>query len=595
MRVSGPRHGEARREGAVDVGSRRRRRLAWLGGCVGWVGVGAMSCGKAFLEPWPEPPAFEAPAEYRYTLVPDSLEIDDPVAQASLLERRLAAFAAHVEKQRRRRLPPPVSLDREGLTRELESIVARLEGDATVAVHVRDLLGNRVVYDHYGDALMNPASNQKIVTAAAALDLLGADYVFETEFSYRDGALHVRGEGDPTLDSDALEEAVRGALEVIGDDPVQRIVVDDAAFSTERLAPGFDPGGVGVSYQAPSGALSLNFNTVEVLVYPVAGARSPAVSLIPASTHLRLDNRARVGSKDALDIRSRLVGEGDSAYTEVQVRGTAKAGARATLERRRIGDPGLFTGGAVAEIVAKIVGGEPPPVVRGPVRHDAELVYVHESPPLVEVADRGLAYSNNFIAEQMLRTMGWRLSGDPGDWTNGREVLEGYWTAIGNDLAAISVQNGSGMTREGRVSAASLVDLIAVAERNESHALFDALPVAGEEGTLRARLRKSGKRVRAKTGTMDGVSGLSGVILGEDGQAQIAFSILTNVEAESRVPASRRREVEDALVMTLLEHLDDWEIRWAIEILEAEPVIGDVQAALDGAVDAVDEATLSRG
>src|SRR5690606_33111032 len=154
-------------------------------------------------------------------------------------------------------------------------------------------------------------------------------------------------------------------------------------------------------------------------------------SLIPPSSHLRLENKARVGSRDALDIRTRLVGEGDEAVTEVQVRGTARAGGRATLERRRIGDPGLYTGGAVAELVHEQRGGEVPPVLRGPVPPNAELVYMHESPPLVEVADRGLAYSNNFIAEQILRTMGWRLSGDPGDWTNGRQVLEGYWTAIG--------------------------------------------------------------------------------------------------------------------------------------------------------------------
>src|SRR5690606_1916640 len=108
-------------------------------------------------------------------------------------------------------------------------------------------------------------------------------------------------------------------------------------------------------------------------------------------------------------------------------------------------------------------------------------------------------------------------------------------------------------------------------------------------------LRKSGKRVRAKTGTLDGVSGLSGVILGEDGQAQIAFSILTNVDQESQVPASRRRAVEDALVMTLLEHLDNWEIRWAIEILEDEPVVGDVSAVLGEAVDLVDGVDGERG
>lgn len=540
------------------------------------------SCGAATVavEPWPSPAEPPAPARYPYAWAATARHDASPEHAESMLEQKLAAFARSVEsRQRKWSVPPPIRLDSEALRDELEAIIDQVEDRADVAVHVRDLIGGHVVFDHMGEALLNPASNQKIVTSAAAIDLLGADYVFETHFGFADGKLYIRGEGDPTLDEDALGVAVRRVLRELDGATIEAVVVDDSAFSPDRLAPGFESGGAGVSYQAPSGALSLNFNTVEVVVYGVKGQRRPGVGVSPESTHVVVDNRARISSRDALSIRTRLVGEGASAKTVVEVSGSVKSGGRAKFERRRVGDPGLFAGGAVAQIIAVETKVPPPPVERGRFPDDLAATVVWASPPLLEVADRVLAFSNNFIAEQLLRTMGWRLSGEPGDWANGRAALEGYWTAIGNDAASIIFENGSGFSRGGRISPSALVDLIALAERNrregaDHSGLVDALPIAGEEGTLRARLRKSGKRVRAKTGTMDGVSGLSGVILSESGDPQVAFSILVNAHRNATLSAAKRRRVEDAIVMRLLDHLDDWELRWAVEILEAEAIVG---------------------
>ncbi len=553
-------------------GAKRVAKVAAVGlGLAAWLSA----CGGTppSVEAWDATTGESAPPRYRYLHLA-AAEPDAERQEASLLERRLAAFAQEVERRKRKgRVPPPLYLDQSKLEAELEKIIVEIEEDADVAVHVRDLIGGHVVYDHWGDAMLNPASNHKIVTSAAAIDLLGPDYTFETWFAVREGTLYVRGEGDPTLDEEALGVAIRRVRSETEEAAIERIVIDDTAFSPERLAPGFDAGGEGASYQAPSGALSLNFNTVEVLAYAVKGARRPGVVASPSSTHLEIDNQARVGSKTRLTIRTSLDGEGDEARTRVEVRGTMATGGRAVVERRRIGDPGLYTGGALAALLAAETGGAPPSVSRGRFPSELEPDLVWTSVPLQEVADRVLAFSNNFIAEQLLRTMGWRLSGEPGDWANGRAALEGYWTAIGNDPASLVFENGSGLSRGGRISPSSLVDLIALAQRRHRDAgLVAALPVAGQEGTLQARLRGSGKRVRAKTGTMDGVSGLSGVILGEDGSAQIAFSILVNAHRDANIPAAKRRRVEDAIVMTLLQHLDDWELRWAIEVLDGTTV-----------------------
>src|SRR5690606_28439799 len=108
-----------------------------------------------------------------------------------------------------------------------------------------------------------------------------------------------------------------------------------------------------------------------------------------------------------------------------------------------------------------------------------------------------------------------------------------------------------------------LVDLISMAHRRaaDGAGLLDTLPVAGEPGTLRPTLRRSGKRVRAETGTLDGVSGLTGVLTRESGEPQLAVSVVTTVADSGRLYGQARRRVEDQIVMGLLAALARYEAR----------------------------------
>jgi D-alanyl-D-alanine carboxypeptidase/D-alanyl-D-alanine-endopeptidase (penicillin-binding protein 4) len=550
------------------------RPAVWLG----LIAVAAVCSSAPQPAQWPEETLsgdVDAKARFSYGWAARARDPEHPGERASLLEQRVGAFARRVERAREGAvLPPPVEFDGASLQSELYEIIGSIEPEALVSVHVRDLLSGRTLFDHRGDAMLNAASNHKILTASAAIELLGPDYVFETDLSYDEGTLYVRGQGDPTLDADGLGVLVRGALEEIGQRPIERVVVDDSAFSSAHFAPGFDPGGVGVSYQAPSGALSLNFNTVEVIVYPVVGEARPAVRVEPESTRVKVFNRARVTSRESLSVKTRPGRDADGPVTEIVVNGTLKKTGTAREFRRRVVDPGLFAGGAVAQLVANERDGDLPRVERGLRPEGVWEVAYRASPPLLEVTSRVLAWSNNFIAEQLLRTLGWRLTGDPGDWDNGGEVLARYWSALGQSSDNLRFQNGSGLSRDGRVSAEALVDLISLTQRASQHdvSVLDALPLAGEAGTLRARLRNSGKRVRAKTGTLDGVSALSGVVTDEAGSPQVAFSIISNNRDGEELHAGARKRMEDRVVTALLQHIDDWELRWAIEILEAEEV-----------------------
>jgi D-alanyl-D-alanine carboxypeptidase/D-alanyl-D-alanine-endopeptidase (penicillin-binding protein 4) len=490
-------------------------------------------------------------------VVPD--ELPPPSAEERLLAR-LEAFSRAVELTRGAAAGPPIALDTAGLDAAIRKIVAPLERLASVSVHVRDLASDTVLFDFQGDVPLNPASNNKLLTTAAALDLLGADYRFETRVLRHGDDLVVIGEGDPSFDHVALaaladEIAARTDLASL-----QRIVVDDAAFSPRRLAPGFSDTEIGLSYQAPSGALSLDFNTIEITVAPAPDG--PVVKLSPDSTHVVIDNRATIGS-GAPTVRTYARGEGDGVETVVEVTGKIRRRAKPVVVRRRISDPGLYTGGALAVMLAERGQDAPLPVVRGNAPSyglGAELVTRRDSAPLAVVAADALAFSNNFMAEQLLRSLGWRMTHSPGDWDNGAEVVIGYWRALGLDPNALVFENGSGLSDLGRVTTSALVDLIAIAGRvrAEEGGLVSALPVAGERGTMVSRLRQSGKRVRAKTGTLDGVSGLTGVITAEDGTPQVAFSILINVDDGRVAVAAKRKRAEDRIVMAVLRHIDAW-------------------------------------
>ena len=174
-------------------------------------------------------------------------------------------------------------------------------------------------------------------------------------------------------------------------------------------------------------------------------------------------------------------------------------------------------------------------------------LHVHRSAPLHEVLTSALKWSNNFSIEQVLRTLGRLSSGQPGDWTNGGEVLRRFWNALGEDPQAIAFENAAGLSASGRVTAAALTDLAAL--WRDGHGVVGALPVAGIEGTLRGRLSKTNGRVRAKTGTLPGASALTGVVTDDAGAPRLAFAVIVN----GSVSRARAQRLQDQVVYALVQ------------------------------------------
>ena len=471
----------------------------------------------------------------------------DSHAWPSKIAARLATLRADPPRR-----PDPSPADAALLTlRQQLAAVVRRAGGARIGIHVRDLDSGLPLYDHRGDERYNPASNQKIVTAIAAVELLGPDYRFTTRVQRQDDALVLIGEGDPSLQLADLHALASELVAAGAHRGVRRILVDDTAFSPERYGPGYSPHGDGASYTAPSGALSLAFNTAVATIRPTTPGQPASVDLTPASAHLRLQGEIRTGRGRELRVVSRDADD----LTVFELDGALPAGHAPVTVRRRIADPGLFTGHAFAELLRQLADeSEPLPVTRGPADPHARDLAVHRSAPLVEVLASSLKFSNNFTSEQVLRTLGWRMSGAPGSWQSGRAAVLALWHALGQDPADLEFENGAGLSRHGRVSPRALVALLARTreEGSAAAALMPTLASAGGEGTLRRRLTTSDGRVRGKTGTISGVSALSGVAASADGRTALGFSVLINGDG----PQARHRRVQDRVVLALLKHLD---------------------------------------
>jgi serine-type D-Ala-D-Ala carboxypeptidase/endopeptidase (penicillin-binding protein 4) len=455
----------------------------------------------------------------------------------------LAAFAlllapcayAAVELDR----PPDAAAERaRALKRAIDEIVARTPLHASRAgILVSSLDSGQVLYARDADVLLNPASNVKLFTSAAVLSRLGPEYRFDTEV-YVDApaqggqvkTLYVKGKGDPTFVTERLwalagDIAHRGVKVVKGD-----LVMDDTFFDGERDGPGYDQERGDRSYLAPVGALSLNFNTVAIHVAPGNRAGEKArVELEPASDFFQVENRAVTVKPNA---RRRVAPASiplPQGRQRIVVDARLPVGSRDQVFWRKIDDPPAYFGHTLKRLLelrgVKVTG----TVRRAAVPDGARLLCAAESEALGEIVRKLDKTSNNFVAEQLLKTLGAEKKGRPGTWPKGVEAVEDFLADLGLARGTYVMKNGSGLNDTNRFSARQAVVLLREMWKRFP-AMPDfvaALPVAGKDGTTRWRMQGTEGRLRAKTGTLESVTCLSGYVE-TAAHERLVFSVIVN-------------------------------------------------------------------
>jgi len=393
-----------------------------------------------------------------------------------------------------------------------------------------------VLFERSPDRALTPASNMKILTAMAALELFGPTHRFETavladrepDMKGEVGALYVRGGGDPVLNSEdwwrlAADLHGRGLRHVRGD-----LVLDDGVFDGARWHP--DWGAVSSrAYHAPVGGLSANYGAFAVTVRPGVRAGDPVgVEVDPPVAYLAISNRGRTGqpgqrSTLAVD-RSR-----GAAGELVTVDGSIPAGSAPTTYYRSVLDPTRYAGAVLRmqlEALGVVVDGE---TRIGKVPEGAASLLVFKGRPLAEIVRLFVKYSNNAVAESLVKAMGAFATGEPGSWDNGIRASRGALESLGVDLDGLQIVDGSGLSYRDKLTPRALVDALRIAHDSFriGPELTAALPIANGDGTLERRVEGAPGLVRAKTGLLNRVTSLSGYAAMPGGEIAV-FSVLTN-------------------------------------------------------------------
>ncbi|MBO3743660.1 D-alanyl-D-alanine carboxypeptidase/D-alanyl-D-alanine endopeptidase [Actinoplanes flavus] len=419
------------------------------------------------------------------------------------------------------------------LTGALDRILARPElAGATIAVDVRDAAG-AVVYQRNPGLRVLPASNQKLLTAAAALEVLGPGHRFRTTVRACGGDLHLRGEGDPTLTVarfDRLAAAVAQRRKLFSG----RLVVDDTWFDRVPLGLDWSWEDESFGYTAAVSALTFaandRFDTGAVEIrYRGAAGRRPSVTVWPPTRSVRVVNRAVTGRGDSV---SAVRAHGGRTVT---VTGSVAPGRSGTT-LVSVPDPAVTAAGVFRAALRRhgvTVAGR---TVRGPSPGTARALATRVSAPLREILRPFLKFSHNGIAEILVKAMGRAATpARPGSWPTGLAAATAALGRLGVDTRLLTMGDGSGLSRRNWVTARQLTTLLTAARRRPWFPAFRAaLPVAGAAdplvgGTLSHRMRGTAAagHVRAKTGTLTGVNALSGYVTTRDGRL-LTFAALIN-------------------------------------------------------------------
>jgi PBP4 family serine-type D-alanyl-D-alanine carboxypeptidase len=424
------------------------------------------------------------------------------------------------------------------LKTDLDQILSdsRLNG-ATFGVTVRNAKTGAVLYDRGGDTQVIPASNNKIETSAAAFGILGTGYRFRTDVSLKDGRLYLRGTGDPTLGADAYDKlaaavAAKGVTTVPGG-----LVADDTWFDGPRIPPDWDPTDLPYTYAAETDALTVSADdvydvgSINVAVTPAAVGQAPNVTLDPQTSVVTIDNRATTGPAGSASTLSvdRTVGTNTIVITGSYPADGARSDHQATVQ-----DPAMYAADVFRRALAAhgvTVSGD---TSRGTTPRHAELLTTRRSIPLSQLATPYLKLSNNMIAEILVKAIGREVTGH-GSWTAGLPVIAKYLKTLGVDTSQVVQTDGSGLGRTNHTTVRQLSNVLKAAQTKSWFPVFyNAIPIAGQPdplvgGTLRSRMvgTPAAGNVHAKTGTLTGVTALSGYVTDPSGH-RLIFSIVFN-------------------------------------------------------------------
>ena len=418
-----------------------------------------------------------------------------------------------------------------------------------------------ILYQKNPSRLFHPASTVKLFTSTAALIHLGADYHFTTNIStpsgnhvknHIDGDVFIIGSGDPSLTTADLTNLAKnlvkiGITKINGD-----IICDSSIFDNIEYGKGWMWDDQPYRDFAPINALSVNRNIIEYIVNPgaVPGA-APSVRMIPANSLVKIRNQAQtvnnLANQTQADLNNNLATAEPLSLLRrwktqeniIDIKGTISSSNKEHVFIRNIVNPAIFFGHLFKQECNKAGIQVKGHVITGKSPSTTTILATHKSPPLAELLLKMNKESHNLDAELILKTIGAQIKGLPGTSLNGLEAVAETLDSMGMSENAYTFADGSGVSRYNLLTASTITDLLS----NSFNApffkqLINSLAIAGEEGSMKDRMLDYPFRstVKAKTGSMRGVSVLAGFVESPD-SPPLAFAIMIEHFIGSSAPA----------------------------------------------------------
>ena len=414
-----------------------------------------------------------------------------------------------------------------------------------------------ILYRLNSNKLFNPASLTKIFTAGALLDLLSPSLQFKTEFlseqqvknSVLQGDLYLKGGGDPSFVSESLWNLVnnlrRTGLKTITGD----LIVDDSYFDSKSRGPRLKKFSR-APYSSPTGALSFNWNTVNIYLRPGEHKGSPLkVYIDPSSGYFSsVQNQTQTGKtkKPVVQIQKHHNRE------SLKIQGGMGLRQKELLIYKSISFPDLWTGWNTVEFLKQrgiLLKGR---VKKGATPKKAKSLAKWEGKTLTQNIQLMMKYSNNFMVEMLLKNLAVEKKGQPGALQIGLQLLKTHIESLGIPSDEYRLVQASGLSRKNRFKPIHLLKALQYWHNHPLQTEFESsFALAGKEGTLKKRFfnHHLAGRIYAKTGSLNRVSGLAGFFKNHKTE-KIFFIFLFNGPAKHRKKAEQIMEQLCGLAFT---------------------------------------------
>jgi serine-type D-Ala-D-Ala carboxypeptidase/endopeptidase (penicillin-binding protein 4) len=417
---------------------------------------------------------------------------------------------------------------------------------------VQPLSVGLTLYNRDAEKYFTPASNLKLLTTAAALQQLGANFRIRTSIYHNgNGVFRVVGRGDPSLNDTQLQ-ALAQQLKQKGITQIPELIADDSYIQGDIINPTWQWEDIQSDYGAPVSSFILNQNIFSLKLIPQAVGKPLQVLWTDANEaqQWRIINQSVTVAQNQptyINITRELSG------TVLRIQGQLTANSEPSLVDLPVVDPNYYFLRRFRTALAKekITLGKT--LVGSGGVNQQEIAFV-ESPPLSELLAETNLNSNNLYAEALLRALAVEKTKIKNQTSAdiGLEVVKASLTKLGINPANYVLVDGSGLSRRNLVTPEAYVQTLRGMARTPAASIYRAsLPVAGKSGTLKGRFQGTPAEgiVQAKTGTLTGVVSLSGYVNAPKYEP-LVFSIIVN---QSQQSATVMRQAIDEIVVLLAQ------------------------------------------